>query len=704
MNRKERARIESQAERLIKRGKLQEAISEYRKILAGDDQDIPVRNIMGDLFVRLDQKQEAVAEFKKIADFYEEKGLFSKSIAILKRINRIDPDHLDSIVQLAQLYENQGFTSEAKSEYARLAKTLVKKKKSDDAVQVYEKLIQLAPQDMTARATLAEMYEKAGKQEQAVEEYNSVAEYKMRKNELKEARTFLETAKTLKEDYPRTLTNLIDLFKREDKKKEALDLVNEILKKDKDNVKALYLLGNLHFEDNNLQEAEEVFSRIISIRPKEVEARVKIGKIHIQNDELDQAFEIFDPLADTLIRKQKEKKAIGLLGLILTAKKAHLPTLEKLKQLYGDMDQPKSLKIILETLLAEYQKHNLREKMLSVLQELIELFPENEKYYQDLRSLKEELGISDEELGAEQASIRVDEAKEIIESSLAKADLYVEQGLVRNARRILENLLIRFPDEPRIAKKLEQVKSRAAKIKAKDIVGKLETVQKKETEFYDHLPVIDSKDTSPARRGGYDDRLTAADIFAETDLIPIITELEEKETQFYDLAQRISEEQEAIAAVFNYQMRGDTAHVEKALTDIVADFRRALDKKVDREDYDSHYNLGIAFMEQGLYDEAIEECQLAAKDKKLVIDSYSVISHCYRQKKDYKQAMRWLDEMEKLVEADSPQFYALQYEMACLYEDLKETSRAVELFRAIAKWDAEYRDVAEKLQSLESST
>ena len=100
-----------------------------------------------------------------------------------------------------------------------------------------------------------------------------------------------------------------------------MDLVNEILTKDKENIKALYLLGNLHFEDGNLKEAEEILAKIISLRPKEVEARIKIGKIHIQKNELDLAFEIFDPLVDTLVRKQKEDKAVGLLGLILSAKK-----------------------------------------------------------------------------------------------------------------------------------------------------------------------------------------------------------------------------------------------------------------------------------------------------------------------------------------------------------------------------------------------
>jgi len=38
--------------------------------------------------------------------------------------------------------------------------------------------------------------------------------------------------------------------------------------------------------------------------------------------------------------------------------------------------------------------------------------------------------------------------QDIIRTNLSKVDLYVEQGLVRNARRILENLMLLYPDDP----------------------------------------------------------------------------------------------------------------------------------------------------------------------------------------------------------------------------------------------------------------
>jgi len=63
----ERQQIEARARKLVKRGKTEEAVTEYKKLLTGGEQDIPIRNIMGDLYVKSGQRKKAVAEFEKIA-------------------------------------------------------------------------------------------------------------------------------------------------------------------------------------------------------------------------------------------------------------------------------------------------------------------------------------------------------------------------------------------------------------------------------------------------------------------------------------------------------------------------------------------------------------------------------------------------------------------------------------------------------------
>jgi tetratricopeptide (TPR) repeat protein len=658
----DRARIEALAEKHIKKGRMQEAIAEYRKLLAGDEQDISVRNILGDLYIKADETDKAVEEFGKIAQFYEAKGLYSKAIAIYKRIKRLDPGDLDSSKRLAELYRDQGFASEAKTEFLGLAQKLAKRKMTRDAITMYENLIKLDKDDADSRLTLAELYINENMIEQALEELNRVAEFKMRQNKLEEAVEILIRAKELKEDHSRTVTNLIDLFKRENKKKEALDLVEEILQKDKENLKALYILGNLHFEDKSLKEAEGIFLKIISIRPKEVDARVKLGRIYIQKAEYDRALEQFGPLVDTLLRKEKVDKAIGLLGLILTSQKTHLPTLERLSDIYRSQDQKKNYEIVCKAMLEEYRKSNLREKMMSVYNELVNTFPEKEEYLLEFRQLKKDLGIVEDEADSEVSSVQLDETKATVDATLAQAELYVEQGLIRNAKRILENLRIKFPEDSRVMERINGLKKMASEVKASEISNRVDKVTRKETHIFVKIADKEKESASPLYRDEVgEEKLTSADIFAETDIVPIVSE-DAGEKRYFDLSSLIANELEAIKTTYSYQIRGDTTVVEKALSDIVSEFRKALEDKVEKEDYESHYNLAIAFLEQSLFDEAIDECKLAAKDKNLEAECYSLISFCHRQKKDYREALKWLDKAQGISDKDQDQSFALKYE------------------------------------------
>jgi len=696
----DRARIEALAEKHIKKGRMQEAIAEYRKLLMGDDQDISVRNILGDLYIKADEKAKAVEEFGKIAQFYENKGLYSKAIAIYKRIKRLNPDDIDSSKRLAELYRDQGFASEAKTEFLGLAQRLTSRKKTKDAIVMYENLIKLDKDDADSRLTLAELYIEENMIEQALEEFNRVAESKIRKNQLEDAGKILVRARELKEDHSRTITNLIDLFKRENKKKEALDLVEEILQKDKENLKALYILGNLHFEDKSFKDAEDIFLKIISIRPKEVEARVKLGRIYIQKAEFDRALEQFGPLVDTLLRKEKADKAIGLLGLILNSQKDHLPTLERLADIYRNQEQKKNFELVSKVILQEYRKSNLREKMMTVYNELVNTFPEKEDYMLEFRQLKKDLGIVEDETEGELSSMQLDEAKSTIDATLSQAELYVEQGLIRNARRILENLRIKFPEDPRVMEKINILKKMATEVKASEISTRVDKVTRKETHIYGKIADKEKEESSPLYRDEVgEEKLTSADIFAETDIVPIVSE-DAGEKKYFDLSTLIENELEAIKTTYSYQIRGDTTVVEKALSDIVSEFRKALEDKVEKEDYESHYNLGIAFLEQGLFDEAIDECKMAAKDKSLEAECCSVISFCYRQKKEYREALKWLDKAQGISDKDPDQSFALKYEMATLYEEMNENKKALKVFNEVKDWNPDYRDVSEKIESL----
>jgi len=695
-DKQEREKIEARAKKLVKKGKTEEAVTEYKKLLTGKEQDIPIRNIIGDLYVKSGRTKKSVEEFEKIADLYEEKGIYSKSIATLKRIARIEPDNLEISKRLADLYNSRGFKSEALSEYSKLAKALKKSKKYKEAIQMYESVLRLNQNDMESRETLADLYEKQKKTDEAIEKLNEVAEDKISKGDLKEASKVLEKAKGLKENNPRTLNNFIEIYKKENKKKEAFKLINEVLKKDKKNLKALYMLGKLYLEDKDIKKAKEAFLRITSESPKDIDARVKLGKVFIEEGNLDKAFENYEPVVDILARKNKEDKAIGLLGLILSKRKPHLKTLEKLATLYRSKGDKNNLEIVNRLILKECRKKNLKEKMVDILGELLNLFPEKEEYFNEYKKVKSDLGLVGEE---EEASLSVDEIEETIDTTLSKVDLYMEQGLVKNAKRILQNMNIRYPDHKKIEAKIKELDSAAPDVKTEEIPSRLGKVQKKETELFGEVKQPPRPSEPPSLKPDSEEKLTAADVFAETDIIPMVSE-EKGEKEYYDLANGPEEEIEAIKDIYNYQLRGDTTIVEKALKDIVSDFRKALDEKVGKEDFDSHYNLALAFMEQDLLDEAIEEAKMACKDKDRAKDCYNVISSCYRRKKDYNEAVKWLKKALDSAKQGTESYFSIKYELASVYEDSGEFKKALENYKEVNKWNEDYRDVKKKIKEI----
>ncbi len=696
-----RKETEAAAEKYVKRGKYRDAINEYQKLLTGSqEQDITIRNILGDLYIKADLIDAAVEEFLRIAQHYEQRNIYAKSIALYKRITRLKPENLEFTEKLADLFRDQGFISESRTEYLQLAKNYSEKDRPKDAIRVYHKLLELDREDTDSRLALAGLYENEGKAELAIEELNELAELKMAGDKYAEAKPLLDRARNLQEDHSRTLSNLIDLLKVEKKDKEALSLVKNILKKDKENIKALKIYGNLLYSKNDFKKAEEIFAKILSLRPNENNVRVRLGKIYIHEKKIDEAYALFEPIVESFIQKKKEDKAISLLGLIMEAKVIHLPTLEKMASIYKERGQKENFKVVTKILLSEFRTKKQNDKILDILKVLVQMFPDDGTYYLELKQMKKILGIQDKD-EVDDDSLKLDEKpKETIDSMLAKADLYIEQGLVRNAKRILNNLFVNFPDEPRIVQKVEELKNVFPDFDREEIPERVERVTEKESQLFkgDQKAVLENSQQTekPAKE---EDTISVADIFADTDIIPFSSQTGEPSV-YFDLTGRINEELNVMQEILSLQKEKGISTFEKPLSEIIADFKMDVGEKLHEANFESRYNLGLAFLEQGLWDETIEEMKLASQDLSLAIDCYLVMSICFRNKQDYNEALIWIEKALQISEEGSVQAFSLKYELASLYEEMGDSLKAMQIFLEVKKWKSGYREVNKKLKKL----
>ncbi len=695
----DRSRTLEQAERHVKAGRIEDAIVEYKRLLAGESPDISLHNIIGDLYAQLGRNSEAVQSFQTVASHYEAKGFHSQALAIYKKISKIDPENVINIVRMGDLFSSQGFTAEARREYLKAEKRLRRENRIKELMFLYDKLSKLERDNISYKTTLAELFRQQGFIDEAVGQLNDAAVLHLGRDELGEAEKVVEQARWLKADDQRTMSNLVEILKKSNRRKYAIELVGEILKKNPDNIHFKVLLGSLYLEERQLDRAEDIFSQIVSEHPLETKARIKLGKVYALKDRGEKSFEVFEPLIASLIKKRKEDKAVGLLGIVLSAEHIFLPALETLAAIFKAKRQKNHLEIVYRVILEEARKKNLTEKMFVALAELLEIRPRDNDFIQEYRNLRKELGFVDEKTGEVDTRMAIEAEEEDVDLLLARVGLYVNQGLIRNARRILENLNIRFPGWPKIEKKLAALEKIKPEIRPEDIparVGKVQDIEAKIEATPDlaktFLSLLQDEE-SPEKR------VSSADIFADTEILPLPTD-EAERNQFYDLDRKIPEELKMLQGVFAQQLRGDISILEKELTEIVSEFREQVKKKIDAKDYETRFNLGLAYLEQGLIEEAIEEFLLASEDPARALDCYSIISKAFKQEDNLNEAKKWLEKSLELVGEGSAEHFALLYELASIYEDNGEKDKALELFQRINNWNPKYRDTRKKVSRL----
>ena len=139
---------------------------------------------------------------------------------------------------------------------------------------------------------------------------------------------------------------------------------------------------------------------------------------------------------------------------------------------------------------------------------------------------------------------------------------------------------------------------------------------------------------------------------------------------------------------------------DAGLADIFKEFKKGVDKQLGKEDYDTRYNLGIAYKEMGLLDEAIAEFQLAAKDEARTLECSSMLGICFMEKGMPKLAVKWFEKGLQAPGRSEDEYSGLRYDLAMAYEADGALDKALSLFTDLYGQDANFRDVAAKVREL----
>ncbi len=469
-------KVLANAEKYVQQGKLQNAISEYEKILKHDTKDLTVTNTVGDLYSRLGETSKATECFKTVGDAYASQGFTVKAIAMYKKICKLQPS-LESLLKLAELYTQQGLFNDARAQYLQVAEEFLKAGELENAVRIFHKILEMDPENSNMRIRLAEVYVRLGKKTEAWQIFSAAAESLRSKGSLSGAEEVLQRMLTL--DPGNTYALLMqgkNLLESGDAAG-AVATLQKIADIDsnpdglRDLLKAYLLTGQL-------SDAGTIASKLLTVH-NDLTAISSFADALMQAGQYESALQIYDQHAERLLA-ENSSKVLENLHTIIGHVRDNPDSLQKLLDLFQKAGDTTHISEVMELLAhASVQSEDLT-RARDLYQKLAQLEPQNPLHMQNYQQVVSQLGgtsgnklITPEEavvllddLEAAAPSIHQHYSDEValsIRSALTDAELFISYNMPAKALGPLVGALPLAPNDLRINQRLAALHTRAGR-------------------------------------------------------------------------------------------------------------------------------------------------------------------------------------------------------------------------------------------------
>ena len=140
---------------------------------------------------------------------------------------------------------------------------------------------------------------------------------------------------------------------------------------------------------------------------------------------------------------------------------------------------------------------------------------------------------------------------------------------------------------------------------------------------------------------------------------------------------------------------------QQDFAEMLTKFKQGVTSNVDDTDHESHYDLGVAYKEMGLLDEAISEFQKALRGTEQRVRTYEALGQCFVEKRQYQIAMTILLRALNDDGASDDTLVGVLYLLGYASESLQKWEDAVGYYERVFTVDIQFRDVGDRLSVVE---
>ncbi|NUR21158.1 MAG: tetratricopeptide repeat protein, partial [Gemmatimonadaceae bacterium] len=149
------------------------------------------------------------------------------------------------------------------------------------------------------------------------------------------------------------------------------------------------------------------------------------------------------------------------------------------------------------------------------------------------------------------------------------------------------------------------------------------------------------------------------------------------------------------------QEQAPTGDEQADFADMLRAFKQGVAQNVEDEDHQSHYDLGVAYKEMGLVDEAIAEFQKALRGAEGRVRTYEALGQCFLEKSQFQVAATLLVRALSEPGHTDEQLVGVLYLLGYSNEAIQQWSDALAYYQRVFAVDIEFRDVGDRIAALE---
>lgn len=686
-------KLRDQARAYEQRDQWREAIGAYRQILEspeGGEVDIALWNRIGDMHLRLNETEKAVEAYEAAVSAYVEVGLYNNAIALCRKILRLVPGRINTYRRLGQISAAKGFLADARQNFLEYADRMRRAGKLKESFEGLKEFADLSPDDTEVRRLLADQLLAHGHRGEAVEQLRTLLGPLIRRGDGDAADAVREqireidpnaSTEPLAQAAEAAATDDYGVFDTGN-----VEVAEPVAPEPpaRPDAPTGYEIGAAIDEDDEPVELPSIEGLEVSMdfsRPEPAHAPEPVQE-EPREEEDDLPLLDFDAAPDPSAYgevsldapgEEEDDEPLPLIG----DDEDELPMLDMGSD-FGAVELP------------TFEPEPPARDRLEQLRSRVATNPGDAEARDALVDLLHERGAHDE------VPRILDEAHRALAA----------RGLFRDAVGPISQLIRLTPGEGALLQKRVEYAfrsgDRSSMVDAYLALARFfETSGSRDKARAVYGRVLEIESYNPEARAALE-AMHDAGRRARAAAPPPPPPPPAPASEYVDLGALIlgDEDERAPTTRFVVEEKEPTGDEDRDFADMLAHFRQKVAENIEAEDSSSHYDLGLAFKEMGLIDEAIAEFQVALRGGANPLATLEVLGQCFVEKGQYPVASRVLERALRLPDVADAELVGVIYLLGRSHEALGNAAQAVELYERVLSVDIRFRDAARRAEAL----